>query len=338
VIKIYATWTLMKDHYSYEHIMHVHQLNGSGNYWSPSQWGKIGVPGQASSNTEQAPASINPDQVSLSDAARALQAQGGTNGSGGSTDDAGGPTGTSGTSALSPTLSPDFTQEEQLLTSLADKSLAALGIISPADEAGTQVSFDALSYDVSSSASVSLQSQQAGTAGGTSSGAQASLQFGTAQEATLTGEGHIVTADGRDFTFQIELQVGESEQGSIAAGTPLATANDAGSDSGAVSGATAPTTSDLATQLLDALLSPSASAAGNTDSTNSAAGLAANSDLGSTTNTGSATGTDLAPSTGPTINWDAILKQSKALFDLLDSLAGPSLSPSAAQAQVSPAS
>ncbi len=325
----------MKDHHSYEHIMHVHQLNGSGNYWSQSQWGKIGVPGQASSNTEQAPASINPDQVSLSDAARALQAQGGTNGSGGSTDDAGGPTGTSGTPALSPTLSPDFTQEEQLLTSLADKSLAALGIISPADEAGTQVSFDALSYDVSSSASVSLQSQQAGTAGGTSSGAQASLQFGTAQEATLTGEGHIVTADGRDFTFQIELQVGESEQGG-AAGAPLATANDAGSDSGAVSGATAPTTSDLATQLLDALLSASAPAAGNTDSTNSAAGPAANSDLGSTTNTGSATGTDLAPSTGPTINWDAILKQSKALFDLLDSLAGSSTSPG--QTQVSPAS
>jgi hypothetical protein len=269
----------------------VNNLSSAATY--PPQY-QAGRPGGANYtalqgiNASQPAASTDSDQVSLSNAARALQAQ-----------DANAGSAQSG--------SPDMTQEEQLLTSLTDKSLAALGIVSASNESSTQVTFDSVSYNVSSSASTSQQTQQSGVQG-QAGGGQSSTQFSNTQNATFTGEGHIVTADGQDFEFQIELQLNQSDQGAIAGGTGN-------------------TESAAATAGVGPFQQQTSGASGA-----ASANLQADSSTG---HLGDSQTTQPNTST-PTINWDAILKQTQTLFDLLDSLAAPGTSSS--QAQVSAAS
>jgi len=102
----------------------------------------------------------------------------------------------------STTGSSDFGQEASYLGGLANASLAALGIITPDQEAGTQITFDSLSYNVSSSAS----------AGVAQSGGQTLAAYGSSQEAQFIGQGEITTADGQTYDFQIEVDMGQSEQ------------------------------------------------------------------------------------------------------------------------------
>ncbi|MBV8665550.1 MAG: hypothetical protein JO269_03610 [Burkholderiaceae bacterium] len=193
--------------------MHVHHLNGFNN----STWYQLGglnanngnggdgnvtneavngvAPDPAGATTSAAGQAANSaDQVTLSNAGLSQAQNEGQNG--GSVAGSGNPA-----SALT-SLSPDFTQEQQLLTTLADKALAAAGVISPADEANTQVNFNSLSYDVGASISLS----QSGNG---------DPQVSAEQDATFVGQGDIVTASGQEYAFKIEYQVGQSEQGSL---------------------------------------------------------------------------------------------------------------------------
>jgi hypothetical protein len=275
--------------------MSIGNLTSATNYFPQYQSGRASA---ASRNAvqglsaSQSAASTGADQVTVTNAARSLQAQ-----------DASGTQ--SGSSSV--------VQEEQLLTTLTDKSLAALGIISAADESGTQITFNSVSYNVSASASVTQQSHQSsgqayGASNPPSAGSQSSAQFSSAQDATFIGEGHIVTADGRSFEFQIELQL---DQSATAAGTGNTTS--AASASGAGS----------------SRLPQQQSMISNVAGANPEANL-------SVGNTGVLTSNPVdsqasQSSTSPiAINWDAILKQTKTLFDLLDSLATPGLAPAAA--------
>jgi hypothetical protein len=267
--------------------MRVDFPSGLNNYLPYSSAGIGASNANRGAAAGQSTGAASSDQVSLSPAALALQTSGAN----------------AGTSAGSQSTSPDIAQEEQLLTTLADKSMAALGIITPAEESGTQVTFDSVSYNVSSSESVSEQSQQAGASG--SGGAQTSTQFSATQAATFTGEGEIVTANGQDFKFQIQLQLGQSEQGTVGTAATGAATGTASSSPASTS------SSDPLSQLLDGLQSSPTS-----NNANSAGGNVSNA----------------APTSSTGINWDAILQQSESLFNLLDSLAGTS------QAQASQAS
>jgi hypothetical protein len=268
--------------------MSIGNLTSATNYFPQYQSGRASA---ASRNAvqglsaSQSAASTGADQVTVTNAARSLQAQ-----------DASGTQ--SGSSSV--------VQEEQLLTTLTDKSLAALGIISAADESGTQITFNSVSYNVSASASVTQQSHQSsgqayGASNPPSAGSQSSAQFSSAQDATFI-------ADGRSFEFQIELQL---DQSATAAGTGNTTS--AASASGAGS----------------SRLPQQQSMISNVAGANPEANL-------SVGNTGVLTSNPVdsqasQSSTSPiAINWDAILKQTKTLFDLLDSLATPGLAPAAA--------
>ncbi len=264
--------------------MSVSPIGAAANYLMPYWQGQSSLLGQSQSGSSAyaptpAAASQTGEPVSLSDAGRALSAQQGAASNGG-TAEAG---------------SSDFSQEAQLLSGVADKALAAMGIISVADEANTQVSFDALSYQVSSSTSASasvVQSQQ---------GQQLTSQYGQQQEAVLSGEGHIVTADGRSFEFQIQLQLDQSEQ--ISQSSSTGTGNTAGNGANA---------SDASGGLASALPASLAQLFGSNSS-----------GATSSASPSSATAAQNTTGNGPdSINWDAILKQSKSLIDLLDSLAG----------------
>jgi len=256
--------------------MYLDNLSGIGKYSSPYWIGQSSASASAGKGANAVSSSNSsngsPDQVSLSNAALALQAQ------------------NSASSSQSGAGSSNFAQEQQLLTTLADKSLAALGITSTADEAATQVSFDSLSYQVTSTATASFAEQ----------GQQSSALLGSAQDATFAGEGTIVTPDGTQYTFQIALQLDQS--GQIAATTGGDNSN-AGAGTNAVNTATQQQPSNLLAQLVNAI-GPS-SATSNTP--------------------GAQAGQSATSSTG--INWDAILKQTASLFDLLDSMATPPTTP-----------
>jgi hypothetical protein len=290
--------------------MYLDNLFGASSYLSPYQWGaSTSANANAINSADTAPvisaqaptavgaANLNSDQVNLSNAARALQTQNG----GSANPQAGAPT--------------DFSQEQQMLTALTDKSLAALGIISPADEANTKISFDSLSYQVSSSATASIGQQ----------GQQTTAAVAAEQDASFDGQGTIVTPDGKHYTFQISLELDQSAQAASTVGNNANNSNpsaNAGGAAGALGGSTTVdnTTqqqpSNLLAQLVNAIGVPSASVANSSDPQNSnpnspagnANGLALQADQ-----SGSSTG----------INWDAIIKQTASLFDLLDSLAIP---------------
>lgn len=270
-------------------------IANAANYPTPYRFGQSLGSGYANSvpapsATSGQNANFGGDQVSLSDAARALSRQNGTQG------------GTQNGGASPPAGSSDFSQEAQLLGGVADKALAAMGLISTADEAGAQVSFDSLTYQVSSSVSSSVSASQ------TQQGSRVTSQFGQQNEAVFAGAGHIVTADGRSFDFQIKLQLDESEQTSQSAGTSSNT------PSGATNSASAPSAS-----LAQLLRGDSPSALGSLFGNVPALASGGDSSSGSAGASGTQGGT--SGSSG-LINWDAILKQSKSLIDLLDSLAG----------------
>ena len=255
--------------------MSVSPIGAAANYLMPYWQGQSSLLGQSQSGSSTyaptpAVASQTGDPVSLSDAGRALAAQPATGSNGGAVQ-AG---------------SSDFSQEAQFLSGVADKALAAMGIISVADEANTQVSFDALSYQVSSSTSAS------GSVSQSPQGQQVTSQYGQQQDAVFAGEGHIVTADGRSFEFQIQLQLDQSEQISQSSSAAAGSAAGASDSSGSLS----PVVPASLAQLLGA------NSAGANPATGASSGAAGSS--------------------SDTINWDAILKQSKSLIDLLDSLAG----------------
>lgn len=286
--------------------MHLDNLGGIGNYFSPYRSGSSGanaVSGASAGTAVKAGApdansAINSQPVSLSDAAQALRTQ---------------DTGNSKSGTQSGQNSADFAQEQQVLTTLTDKSLAALGIISPADEASTKISFDSLSYQVSSSTTAAVAQQ----------GQRSSAQLGSTQDASFIGEGHIVTANGAQYTFQVELQLNQSVQAAATAesgnANTTATANaNAGTNEVGSAGVSQP--SNLLAQLVNAM----GQASGNSNA------LGANLP-NNFINQNSAVST-LNPSTGlaaqpatPSnrVNWDAILKETASLFDLLDSLAAP---------------
>jgi hypothetical protein len=271
--------------------MSASPIGAVANYLMPYWQGQSSLLGQSQSGISSyaptpAASSQTGDPVSLSDAGRALSAQQSTAGSSG-TVQAG---------------SSDFSQEAQLLGGLADKALAAMGVISVADEANAKVSFDALSYQVSSSTSASVSASQS------QQGGQVTAQYGQQQDAVFAGEGHIVTADGRSIEFQIQLQLDQSQQIS---------------QSGSTAASNAANTSNAAN---------AANAANATNATDSSGGLSSllaqlfgtnSSGNASSANTSSAGATQAtAGSSADAINWDAILNQSKSLIDLLDSLAG----------------
>ncbi|HEX7642176.1 MAG TPA: hypothetical protein VF472_08220 [Burkholderiaceae bacterium] len=207
--------------------------------------------------------SAGTDQVSLSDASRALAALGGgTNGPGNA-------------ASASAYGSSDFGKEASYLGNIADASLVALGIITPDQQSGTQISFDSLSYQVSSSASAGISRQNG----------QMVAQYGSDQQAEFVGQGHITTADGRTFDFQIEVDLEQSQQA------------EATGNSSAPGNAPAPSSSDNAA-------SPAAST---------------------------------AQASSDPINWDEILKQSKGLIDLLESIGKLDQANSAANPAVNPA-
>ncbi|HEX8957663.1 MAG TPA: hypothetical protein VF798_15390, partial [Burkholderiaceae bacterium] len=145
----------------------------------------------------------------------------------------------------------------------------------PDQQSGTQISFDSLSYQVSSSASAGI-SRQSG---------QTVAEYGSDQQAEFVGQGHITTADGRTFDFQIEVDLEQSRQAETAGNI------------GALGNAPAP--------------SPSDNAASNTASA--------------------------AQSSSDPINWDEILKQSKGLIDLLESIGKVAQADSTANPAANPA-
>jgi len=286
--------------------------------------GYAGAKTASSANANQPSSSASADQVTLSDAARALLAQDSASGSGSNSSGSSGNSSSSGSS--------DFSQESQLLTTLTDKSLAAMGIVSPSDEANTQITFNSLSYDVSdtSSAGVSQQGQQFGAA------------VGNSEEATMVGEGQIVTSNGTTYDFQIQLQVGQSD----AAG--VSSSGNTGTDNGGFSGlsglgglssssaasnasvgnsyaAYASSTTEasgswtnslqadgIGSQIVNALAQNSA------DSANSASGSGSGADGSSALGSINYSGGSSTSSSG--IDWNSILKQTQSLFDLLDSV------------------
>lgn len=282
--------------------MYLDKLGGIGNYFSPYRSGSSGanaVSGASAGTAVEAGApnsnsTINSQPVSLSDAAQALRTQ---------------DTGNSGSSTQSGKNSADFAQEQQLLTTLTDKSLAALGIISPADEASTKISFDSLSYQVSSSATAAVAQQ----------GQRSSAQLGSTQDATFIGEGHIVTANGTQYTFQVELQLDQKVQAAAAAEsgnantTANANAGNVGSD-----GVSQP--SNLLAQLVNAM--GQASGNSNTFGVNSQNNFLNENSAVATLNPSTGLAAQPAASSSG-VNWDAVLKQTANLFDLLDSLAAP---------------
>ena len=304
--------------------MYLDNLFGASSYLSPYQWGTsptanantINSANAAPVISAQAPtpvgASNNTDQVSLSSAAQALQAQNAT---------------AAGSQSGATT---DFTQEQQMLTTLTDKSLAALGIISTADEANTQISFNSLSYQVSSSAAAAVGQQ----------GQQTIAALGASQDATFDGQGTIVTPDGTHYTFQISLEL---DQSAVAASTSGAsgTTSDASdtSNSGAdavgsnnVGNTAQQQPSNLLAQLVNAIGFPSASPITSPTNSSSLQNSQSDSSTGSANGLG-ASGSSTSASSG--INWDAILKQTASLFDLLDSLIAPTAASSQAADQTS---
>ncbi len=151
----------------------------------------------------------NSAQVSLSDAARALAAfENNASASAGNTSGAGS-NGTTGSSGIAAPGSSDFGQEALYLGGITDASLVAMGIITPDQQAGTQITFNSLSYNVSSSASAGI-SQQNG---------QTVAAYGTEQQAEFVGQGQITTSDGRTFDFQVEVDLDQSQQIEAAGGT-----------------------------------------------------------------------------------------------------------------------
>jgi hypothetical protein len=209
----------------------------------------------------------NSAQVSLSDAARALSAFNDANTSG-TTDSS------SGNGGSDASGSSDFNQEAAYLGGVADASLVAMGIITPDQQAGTQITFDSLSYNVSSSASAGI-SQQNG---------QAVAEYGSQQQAEFIGQGHITTADGRTLDFQIEVDLDQSQQVEAATGSDALGNAQSGNDSAAL-------------------------AANGTPSTLPATSANASSGIASPTT-----------ASAGSINWDEILKESKSLIDLLESI------------------
>jgi hypothetical protein len=284
--------------------MYLDNLFGASNYLTPYQWGTLptanGNAGNAApvistrAPTPVSAAKPNSDQVTLSDAAQALQAPNGAS-----------------TSAQSGA-STDFAQEQQMLTTLTDKSLAALGIISTADEANTKISFDSLSYQVSSSATASVAQQ------GTQSGAA----IGATEDATFTGEGHIVTPDGTQYTFQVSLELDQSAQAASISdsGSGNSGAGTAGNNS---VGSATQQPSNLLAQLVNALgfSAPSPGAPAATSS--NPPGKTVNGSANASTQSASPDQSGQSGSSTIGINWDAILKQTASLFDLLDSINTP---------------
>jgi hypothetical protein len=203
--------------------MSVSQAGAASNSIAPYALNWRGLSGyQHNSSADQAVSSVNAAskhqavssnyggdsaQVTLSDAARALAALtnsgSGTAGDGDSSSGSGASGSTSGSAgATGATGSSDFDQEAQYLGGVADASLVALGIITPDQQSGTQITFNSLSYNVSSSASAGV-SQQNG---------QAIAAYSSEQQAEFVGQGQITTADGRTFDFQIEVDLDQSQQ------------------------------------------------------------------------------------------------------------------------------
>jgi len=225
----------------------------------------------------------------------------------------------------SSSLSPDFQSEENVLSNLMDKSLEAMNVISPSDASGTQINFTGLSYDVSSSttAAAGIQGNQVG----------ASLD--ESQSATLEGEGQLVTPDGTTYDFTIELQVGNDQQASASA--PLQSGGDSSSNnalsglssllggnsqssssSGATSATSATSPSNYLAQLVNAM-TQSASQAYGSDPNSFLQSSAPTSASTSGTQATSATSSG-STSAQPSINWDAIQKQTSSLIDMLDAM------------------
>ena len=230
----------------------------------------------------------NSVQVSLSAAARALAAFDGS----GTSSSAGGASGTAGagsagasggTDAAGGSLAPgtsDFDQEAAYLGGLTDSSLVAMGIITPDQQAGTQITFSSLSYNVSESASASV-SQQDG---------QTVATLGSEQQAEFVGQGQITTSDGRTYDFEVEVDLDQSQQLAAASGTGAAAQSNVLDD-------TVPTAGP------DNVPLTAPSVVGNPPTSDASADASSGSFL-----------------SGTGLNWNSILDQSQSLLELLDSL------------------
>ncbi|MBV8635846.1 MAG: hypothetical protein JO002_15225 [Burkholderiaceae bacterium] len=187
-------------------------------------------------------------QVSLSDAARALAAFE----NGGSGSDASSGSNNSSSSNPAPG-SPDFSNEALYLGGVADASLVAMGIITPDQQAGTQITFDSLSYNVSSSTSAGI-SQQNG---------QTVAAYSSEQQAEFVGQGHITTSDGRTFDFQVEVDLDQSQQVEAVGGEGLGSTQSSGDNAALAASATPPSLPPLSSNSSSGIASPSAATAGS---------------------------------------------------------------------------
>jgi hypothetical protein len=242
--------------------------------------------------------------------------------------------------STSSTLSPDFQSEENVLSTLMDKSLEAMNLVPSSEIAGTQINFSGLSYDVSSSVSAAVGVQ----------GNQASAALDESQSATLEGEGQIVTPDGTTYNFTVALQVGEDQQ--VGATTPLqgdgsgltglpsgllsglsslgngsnqatqggaATPVDATNGSSGSGDTSATSLSNYLAQLLSEM-QQSASQSLATDPNSFLQSPAAATSATSSASPSASSASSGSTSAQPTINWDAIQKQTSSLIDMLDAM------------------
>lgn len=141
-----------------------------------------------------APARFGGDQVSLSDAGRTLlKASASANG------------GQLSGAALE--------AEKNALTALTEKSLTALGVIKPGQAGSAKITFDSLTYEASSSTTLSASRQSLGVnlQGGSLQADSSTVRASREQAASFSGRGTITTADGLELEFEAELQVASIE-------------------------------------------------------------------------------------------------------------------------------
>ena len=133
--------------------------------------------------SKEKPSASAADQVSLSDAGRALAQQ--------------------GQQALD--------AGEKILGDLTRQTLTSLGISSKADALGAKIEFDSFTYSAKSTTSFSATRSLYQAENGQRQ-ESASLQFRSEQQTEITGRGRITTADGRTFEFESQLQVANSRE------------------------------------------------------------------------------------------------------------------------------
>jgi hypothetical protein len=94
---------------------------------------------------------------------------------------------------------------EKILSDLTRQTLSTLGITSAADALGAKIEFDSFSYSAKSTTSFAANYSRYADRGGITE--SAGLEFRSEQSTEVTGKGRITTTDGRVFEFESQLQV-----------------------------------------------------------------------------------------------------------------------------------